>query len=43
MQAGLATRKLSFRQIFTAMLLLVLICLDFDTEEVRIQESKWAA
>jgi len=43
MQAGLASRRLSFRQIFMATLLFVLICLDFESEEARIQESKWAA
>ena len=43
MQAGLVTRRLSFRQIFTTMLLFILICLDFDTKQVRVQKSKWAA
>ena len=43
MQAGLVARRLSFRQIFMAVFLFALVCLDFDTEEVRIQELKWAA
>ena len=32
-----------FRQIFTAMLLSVLIWLDFETEETRTEALKWAA
>ncbi len=43
MQAGLASRRLSFRQIFTAMLLFVLAWLDFETEKTRIEALKWAA
>ena len=43
MQAGLASRRLSFRQIFMAMLLFVLFCLDLPSEEVRISRARLAA
>ena len=46
--ASFATGTSSYVEIqiasfLTAMLLFVVICLDFDTEEVRIQASKYAA
>ena len=43
MQAGLVSKRLSFRQIFTAMLLFVLVWLGLETEETRIKALKYAA
>ena len=43
MQAGLVTRRLSFRQIFTAMFLCVLVCLDLEMQETTMNERRRAA
>jgi hypothetical protein len=46
MQAGLARRRLTFREVFTstaAMLLCILIVIDFEAPGIRVKGSSAAA